>query len=164
MSEDQEKNAKPSIWLFVAVIFLVFLIWGGTWYGVFIFIPEGHNDWAKRGQFGDLFGSVNALFSGFAFAGIIYTIYLQRKEIALQRLELKLQRQEMAASTKELKNQVKVNIVQLEISKLNARIEAQKALLRTGSPNETHNKAKDEIDKIANDMQRIIDKLDKDLE
>ncbi len=38
-----------------------------------------------RGTFGDMFGSVNALFSGLAFAGIIVTILLQRKELALQR-------------------------------------------------------------------------------
>jgi hypothetical protein len=41
--------------------------------------------WAERGQFGDLFGSVNALFSGLAFAGLIYAILLQRQELSLQR-------------------------------------------------------------------------------
>lgn len=34
-----------------------------------------------RGQFGDKFGAINALFSGFAFAGIIFTIYLQRIDL-----------------------------------------------------------------------------------
>jgi hypothetical protein len=53
------------------------------WWGTFHFLPK-EDDWSKRGQFGDLFGSVNALFSGFAFAGIIYTIYLQRKDLKLQ--------------------------------------------------------------------------------
>lgn len=37
---------------------------------------------AARGQFGDKFGAVNALFAGFAFAGIIFTIYLQSKELS----------------------------------------------------------------------------------
>ena len=35
------------------------------------------NDWGQRGQFGDLFGVVNALFSGLAFAGLIITIRQQ---------------------------------------------------------------------------------------
>jgi len=47
-----------------------------------------------RGTFGDMFGAVNALFSGLAFAGIIYTILLQREELKQQREELKLTRAE----------------------------------------------------------------------
>lgn len=35
-----------------------------------------------RGQFGDKFGAVNALFSGLAFAGIIITLLLQRRDLA----------------------------------------------------------------------------------
>ena len=45
-----------------------------------------------------MFGSINALFSGLAFAGIIYTILLQRKELELQREELKLTREEIKKS------------------------------------------------------------------
>jgi len=63
--------------------------------------------WEGRGQFGDLFGSINALFSGLAFAGLIYAILLQRRELNLQRTELRLQREEMAASRAELAAQVK---------------------------------------------------------
>ncbi|GAA5225115.1 hypothetical protein [Membranihabitans marinus] len=44
---------------------------------------------ADRGAFGDMFGAVNALFSGLALAGVIYTILLQSKELSLQRDELK---------------------------------------------------------------------------
>lgn len=39
------------------------------------------------GTYGDKFGAVNALFSGMAFAGIIFTIILQRNELAMQREE-----------------------------------------------------------------------------
>ncbi|WP_454646301.1 DUF4760 domain-containing protein [Bradyrhizobium liaoningense] len=51
--------------------------------------------WAERGQVGDLFGSVNALFSGLAFAGVIFAILLQRQELILQRKELQETRAEM---------------------------------------------------------------------
>jgi len=40
--------------------------------------------------FGDMFGAVNTLFSGLAFAGLIYAILLQRSELELQRKELEL--------------------------------------------------------------------------
>ena len=52
-------------------------------------------DWTTRGQFGDIFGAVNALFSGLAFAGLIYAILLQREDLGLQREELKLTREEL---------------------------------------------------------------------
>jgi hypothetical protein len=51
---------------------------------------------AERGQFGDLYGAINALFSGLAFAGVIVTILLQSRELALQREELAATRTELA--------------------------------------------------------------------
>lgn len=53
---------------------------------------------AERGQFGDLYGSINALFSGLAFAGVIIAILLQRQELQLQREELAATRIELARS------------------------------------------------------------------
>jgi hypothetical protein len=44
---------------------------------------------ANDGQFGDLFGSVNALFSGLAFAGVVVAILLQLRELELQRNEMR---------------------------------------------------------------------------
>lgn len=38
----------------------------------------------KYGQFGDMYGSFNALFAGIAFMGVLYASYLQRKEIDAQ--------------------------------------------------------------------------------
>lgn len=55
-------------------------------------------DWSTRGQFGDVFGAANSLFSGLAFAGLIYAILLQREDLALQRTELELTRQELKRS------------------------------------------------------------------
>jgi hypothetical protein len=51
---------------------------------------------AEEGQFGDLFGVTNSTFSGIAFAGLVYTILLQREELRLQRKELSLTRAEVA--------------------------------------------------------------------
>lgn len=56
----------------------------------------------RAGQFGDTFGWVNALFSSLAFAGILYTLSLQRSELKLQRVEMRRARNEarkMADST-----------------------------------------------------------------
>ncbi|MDE1206566.1 hypothetical protein [Tenacibaculum larymnensis] len=51
-------------------------------------------DSSDRGTFGDMFGAVNALFSGLALFGIIVSILIQQKELNLQRLELSDTRKE----------------------------------------------------------------------
>lgn len=50
---------------------------------------------SDSGLFGDMFGGINALFSGLAFLGVIYAIILQREELQLQRKELELTRGEL---------------------------------------------------------------------
>ena len=62
----------------------------------------GFKDWKTRAQFGSSFGAFSALFSGLAFGGIIYTIFLQRQELSLQREELEMQRQELELNRREL--------------------------------------------------------------
>lgn len=94
--------------------------------------------WTERGQFGDIFGAVNALFSGLAFAGLFWSLrlqqeqlQLQRTELSLQREELKLQRDEMAASRAELVNQVRAQEAlfraangQIAVASVQARVQA----------------------------------------
>lgn len=46
---------------------------------------------SDSGQFGDMFGAVNALFSGFALAGVVGAIVLQRQDLDLTRKEMKQQ-------------------------------------------------------------------------
>lgn len=59
----------------------------------------------ERGTFGDQFGAVNALFSGLAFAGLIYTIVLQRRDLKLQRREMQEQTREFQKENETLKIQ-----------------------------------------------------------
>jgi hypothetical protein len=88
---------KNIVWvMFGGVIILFFLNFS------MIFFVQGEN---KRGTFGDQFGAVNALFSGLAFTGLIYTIILQRRDLEIQRHDLKLQREEIALNRKEMEEQ-----------------------------------------------------------
>ncbi len=57
------------------------------------------------GEFGDSFGTITALFSGLAFAGIIITLYLQRGDLQLQREMLEAQYEELKATREELAGQ-----------------------------------------------------------
>ena len=58
-----------------------------------------------RGQFGDSFGAINSLFAGLAFAGVIFAIILQKKELELQRQELKETRDEIRGQKEQLQAQ-----------------------------------------------------------
>lgn len=52
---------------------LIQLVAGGAIWFIF-------DSWEQRGLFGDMFGAVNTLFSGLAFAGVVYTIFVQLRE------------------------------------------------------------------------------------
>lgn len=56
-------------------------------------------------NFGDHFGALTALFSGLAFAGIIFAILQQRRELELQREELQLTREEFKTQNQTLRKQ-----------------------------------------------------------
>lgn len=135
------ETAEPSPWIPYGLAALVFALWL-----VVPIILSGINGYilpADRGTFGDSFGSVNALFTGLAFAGVIYTVLLQRRELQLQRLELKLtrqtmieQRNEMAASSASQKEIAATQIKTAQIIKeqsdnqlLAASVEASNAAL-----------------------------------
>ncbi len=86
----KETMAIPTIVLIGCAVVAVWVLMG-----VFA------SDRPSPGQFGDMFGAVNALFTGLAFAGLIYTIILQREELGLQRKELRLTRRELNGQKKE---------------------------------------------------------------
>ena len=65
------------------------------------FMKHNFSKLEESGQFGDQFGALNALFSALAFAGLIYTIFIQKKELELQRDELRLTREEMKSQSHE---------------------------------------------------------------
>ena len=87
------KNGTPILPLIILFAVIVSL-WITSGLVLWQLIP----DWATRGTVGDTFGAVNSLFSGLAFAGVIYTILLQRKELMYQREELELYRREVSRS------------------------------------------------------------------
>lgn len=86
-----------------ALLGAAIVLWLIYWAAMFFF----QSDSAVRGQFGDMFGAVNALFSAFAFAGLIYAILLQRKDLQLQLRELRDTREELRGQKEQLEAQNK---------------------------------------------------------
>jgi hypothetical protein len=93
MEKENKKNIAPYFIIFAGVVTL----WCLSWYLITTYVNT-----TEQGQFGDMFGAVNALFSGLAFAGIIITILLQKEELTLQRQELKDTRKEFGKQNETL--------------------------------------------------------------
>jgi hypothetical protein len=100
--QDKEDIEKPKWYEHHHVLIGMFLIILGIC-GINLLLL--YDDKQHRGTFGDMFGGVNAMFSGFAFAGIIYTIILQRRELELQRNELRDTREEFKIQNETLRLQ-----------------------------------------------------------
>jgi hypothetical protein len=90
-------TAMPSTGWLALFLAIVVIAWGLS--GLLL-----HGD-EDRGTFGDMFGAVNALFSGLAFAALIFTVWMQRVELSLQRQELELTREELRGQKEEMKLQ-----------------------------------------------------------
>jgi hypothetical protein len=90
------------------LIGLVVAMWilyaGALWFGV--------DEPDDRGLFGDMFGGINALFSALAFAALIFTVLLQRRELSLQRLELSETRKEIKGQREQMELQNKTLRIQ----------------------------------------------------
>lgn len=115
------------------------LIWGililqGVYWLFVILYFHGEGDanqhWANAGTFGDMFGGLTCLFSGFAFAGLIVTIRQQSREIRLQIDEQKRTRDEFEAQTKQFKAQNRLSYLQSRCDDIYRRLELISALER----------------------------------
>ena len=101
---------------FLVIVYGLALLWLGV-------------SWEQRGQFGDMFGALNTLFSGLAFAALAYTLHLQRTELALQRQELAQTRAELAKQASSQELQANTAMRAAEISALGSLFQAYSVLL-----------------------------------
>ena len=163
------KKPESNIGLLAKMIFLVIFIWIAST----ILIIFGLDNWADRGAFGDLFGAVNALFSGLAFAGLVYTIILQKQDLELQRNEITLNRTELKKTAKAQQNSEKALIEQVEQMKTASKLNALKTLIdyyniqisNSNNTDETILKAKEKRRATIKEIDILIDRIsDDDLE
>lgn len=94
-----------SPWFAFLIVAAVAILWWFLPPVLPAFLDLPYSGVEERGQFGDSFGSVNSLFTGLAFAILIWTALLQRKELSFQRRELSLQREELHATREVLRGQ-----------------------------------------------------------
>lgn len=104
-ADDQESrtdNDDVSLWIWIASIVVVVFVWATFTFLIDVGAGEQKFD---RGTFGDMFGAVNALFSGLALATLFYTVFLQRKELEETKQELAEQRKQMEIQNSTMRRQ-----------------------------------------------------------
>lgn len=99
MSKEKSDSDKKIVLWGIGAAVIIIALWLSTYFLLVNLKP------VDRGTLGDMFGTVNALFSGLALAGIIFTILLQRKELGYQRDELRATRKEFKIQNETLKQQ-----------------------------------------------------------
>lgn len=116
----EKRSLQAGTTLFIALLVATVVIWGLSAIIIFYY----GDTWEARGTMGDMFGAVNALFSGLAFAAILFTILLQREEIKMNRGEIELNRKELkksAAAQQRSQHALKEQVVQTHLTaKINA--------------------------------------------
>lgn len=96
MNQNKETKNDRYLWLIILIIIVIIL-----WLISYLLLKNCED----RGSFGDMFGGVSALFSGLAFAGVIYAIVLQKKDLGIQSQELNFTRQELVKQNETLSKQ-----------------------------------------------------------
>lgn len=158
---DKDKNTN---FIIISVIVTIVII--GLWVLTYCLLK----DLTDRGTFGDMFGSVNALFSGLALAGIILTILLQHKELKLQREELILTRKELMRSAKAqeesgkaLTSQLKSMVIAANINGLSTIIDYYNGIAENTMEADRRNEAERRMGEAINDIAGYMDEINKEL-
>lgn len=99
-------NMKKSVISIIILVLSVVMAWYHypTW--MQLLFSNDVSEITNRALFGDSYGSLNTLFSGLAFAGIITSIFLQSQELRETRAEIKGQKEEFELQTKAMNKQV----------------------------------------------------------
>lgn len=101
------KAIPVPLWLLVVSIGLWVLgLWTTHWVSRKLYLASNEvSNLTNAGMLGDSSAVINTLFSALAFAGIIYSIMLQSKELKLQRRELEQTREELESQRHEFESQ-----------------------------------------------------------
>jgi hypothetical protein len=127
----------------------------------------GSDQWETRAFFGEMFGSLDSLFSGLAFAGLIYAIWLQRKELQLQRDELRQTREELQRtanaqeqSKEALTRQADTLLFTARLNLISSRIELKlRKAMSSSAIDPFFDEMERELNAIKQDFQRREDSL-----
>ncbi|HEX8199151.1 MAG TPA: hypothetical protein VF590_01595 [Isosphaeraceae bacterium] len=115
----------------LVVFGVVFALTLGVWVVAAVLPFAFYPDLARASNFGEAFGFVEALFSALAMLGVIYTIHLQRRDLALTQWELRRSAVAQEQSERALAEQARAMETVARLNAINAmaRLYAEKIQL-----------------------------------
>jgi hypothetical protein len=115
----------------ILLFFVVFTLTLGFWIAGAVAPFLIYPDLPRASSFGESFGFVNALFSALAMSGVIYTIYLQRRDLTLTQWELRRSAAAQEQSERALAEQARSMETAARLNAINAmaRLYAEKIQL-----------------------------------
>lgn len=157
MDEPEEQNVPSEpiapLWIGVGLVLALVAGWGTA-------VVVTFTDWGQRGQFGDMFGGINAVFSGLAFASLAYALHLQRRELSLQRLELALTRRELAKQAAAQTLQAATAVRAAQISGLGSLYEGYVAMWSAGRHGQIGDDPIGELRRVQKRLRELLDEQD----
>ena len=102
MDRSLEHSSNLGIWIPASIAVAIVI---SIWFFLPPILTGSYCNITEKGAYGDMYGTVNALFTALAFVGFLTTIFLQRKELILQRVELSLTRKVLEGQEKQIKVQ-----------------------------------------------------------
>jgi len=100
-AENSEPKEPGKKWIIIVGIVMMLAWFANLFWGIWAM----NNDTTKGGQWGDIFGAVNALFSGAAFLMIFRGYEMQRYEVKLAKAELAETKKQTTAQKRALDKQ-----------------------------------------------------------
>lgn len=154
--------------LSIGRLFLFFLIVVTIQVAAGYFTYIAFNRWEDRSSFGGMFGAVGTLFSGLAFAGVVYAILLQRRDLEMQRKELEMTREELKRSAEAQERSEKALFEQAKQMQLTARLTAKNHLAEVyrnkieflGKQGRDHQQERIKWREIIDDLERLTQQFE----
>lgn len=121
-----KKNILFNIFVFIFILFIWFYYpdWGYHVKNNSLVVFG-----AELGTFGDYYGPLNALFSGFAFAGVLISIFQQSQQLIIAKSEMEVQSEQFRLQTSAMKKQMfettffqLLNCYSIAVSELNSSV------------------------------------------
>ena len=116
-----EEEREFSGWTLVVILIIVLSVCSVVAWLVW---PKG-----AAPAFNDAFSALNTVFSGMAFAALVFTVFLQRRELELQRQELRDSREELKRTATAQEHSEQALNSQVEAMAATAKINAANAML-----------------------------------
>lgn len=146
-----------NFWLLCGVgAVVVFVLWLVSALIIVQFWPEP----SEHGTLGDMFGAINALFSGWAFLGVIVAIILQKIELEAQRHEIREARIAHQSSAVALADQARLSAIRTRIEALTLLIEDVNRQIDGTSGRLARDRLGKEHRRLMDELRKRLDEVD----